>query len=111
LSTGTAAATTESQSNWELAASYKFGSNNIGAYYLKNGDLGARTATGAKMYSFRYGYKFFKDTELYAAYAKLDNDTNGNYTTLGSGTTVGAQSAGTVGRSQSGFGIGLIQAF
>lgn len=112
LSVGTAAAKTESQSNWELSANYKSGSSNIGAFYIKNGNLGARANTGAHMYSFRYGYKLFKDTELYGAYAKLNNDIGANYSTLGTtAATVGAVSAATVGSSQSGFGVGLIHAF
>lgn len=113
LSVGTAAATTESQTNWELSASYKVGDNNLGAFYNKNGNLGDRANTGAKMYSFRYGYQFFKSTELYVAYAKLNNDASANYTMLGTtASTVGTVAAATtLGRSQSGLGIGLIHSF
>lgn len=42
LSVGTAAATSESQSNLELAGNYKLGNSNLGAFYVKNGNLGAR---------------------------------------------------------------------
>ena len=113
LSVGTAAATSESQRNWELAANYKFGNSNIGAFYVKNGNLGARANTGADMVSLRYGYSFSKRTELYGAYTRLGNDASANYSTLGTtAATVGAVGAATTaGTSQSGFGLGMIHTF
>ena len=113
LSVGTAAATSESQRNWELSGSYKFGNSNIGAFYAKNGNLGARANTSADMYSLRYGYSFSKRTELYGAYTRLNNDASANYSTLGTtAATVGAvAAAATAGTNQSGFGVGMIHTF
>jgi len=111
LSVGTAAATTESQSNLELAGNYKLGNSNLGAFYVKNGNLGARANTGADMYTLRYGYNFSKHTELYGAYTRLSNDASANYSTLTATAigTVGA--ASTNGSTQTGLGIGMIHLF
>jgi predicted porin len=111
LSVGTAAATTESQSNWELAGNYKLGNSNLGAFYVKNGNMAARANTGADMYTLRYGYNFSKRTELYGAYTRLSNDANANYSTLTATAigTVGA--ASTNGSTQTGLGIGIIHSF
>lgn len=111
LSVGTAAATSESQSNLELAGNYKLGNNNLGAFYVKNGNLGARANTGADMYTLRYGYNFSKHTELYGAYTRLSNDASANYSTLTATAigTVGA--ASTNGSTQTGLGIGMIHLF
>jgi predicted porin len=111
LSVGTAAATSESQSNLELAGNYKLGNSNLGAFYVKNGNLGARANTGADMYTLRYGYNFSKRTELYGAYTRLSNDANANYSTLTATAigTVGA--ASTNGSTQTGLGIGMIHLF
>ena len=111
LSVGTAAATSESQSNWELAGNYKLGNSNLGAFYVKNGNLGARANTGADMYTLRYGYNFSKRTELYGAYTRLSNDASANYSTLTATAigTVGA--ASTNGSTQTGLGIGMIYLF
>ena len=111
LSVGTAAATTESQSNLELAGNYKLGNSNLGAFYVKNGNLGARANTGADMYTLRYGYNFSKHTELYGAYTRLSNDASANYSTLTATAigTVGA--ASTNGSTQTGLGIGMIYLF
>ena len=111
LSVGTAAATTESQSNWELVGNYKLGNSNLGAFYVKNGNMAARANTGADMYTLRYGYNFSKRTELYGAYTRLSNDANANYSTLTATAigTVGA--ASTNGSTQTGLGIGIIHSF
>ena len=111
LSVGTAIATSESQSNWELAGKYKLGDSNLGAFYVKNGNLGARVNTGADMYTLRYGYNFSKRTELYGAYTRLSNDASANYSTLTATAigTVGA--ASTNGSTQTGLGIGMIHSF
>lgn len=111
LSVGTAAATTESQSNWELAGNYKLGNSNLGAFYVKNGNMAARANTGADMYTLRYGYNFSKRTELYGAYTRLSNDASANYSTLTATAigTVGA--ASTNGSTQTGLGIGIIHSF
>lgn len=111
LSVGTAAATSESQSNLELAGNYKLGNSNLGAFYVKNGNLGARANTGADMYTLRYGYNFSKCTELYGAYTRLSNDASANYSTLTATAigTVGA--ASTNGSTQTGLGIGMIHLF
>lgn len=111
LSVGTAAATSESQSNLELAGNYKLGNSNLGAFYAKNGNLGARANTGADMYTLRYGYNFSKRTELYGAYTRLSNDASANYSTLTATAigTVGA--ASTNGSTQTGLGIGMIHLF
>lgn len=111
LSVGTAAATTESQSNLEVAGNYRLGNSNLGAFYVKNGNLGARANTGADMYTLRYGYNFSKRTELYGAYTRLSNDASANYSTLTATAigTVGA--ASTNGSTQTGLGIGMIYLF
>ena len=111
LSVGTAAATSESQSNWELAGNYKLGNSNLGAFYVKNGNLGARANTGADMYTLRYGYNFSKRTELYGAYTRLSNDASANYSTL-TATAIGTVgTASTNGSTQAGLGIGMIHLF
>lgn len=111
LSVGTAAATSESQSNWELAGNYKLGKNNLGAFYVKNGNLGARANTGADMYTLRYGYNLARNIELYGAYTRLSNEASANYSTL-TATAIGAVGAATTnGSTQTGLGLGMIYSF
>lgn len=111
LSVGTAAATTESQSNWELAGNYTFGKSSLGAFYVRNGNLGVRANTGADMYTLRYGYNFSRRTELYGAYTRLSNDASANYSTL-TATAIGTVGAATTsGSTQTGLGIGMIHSF
>jgi predicted porin len=111
LSVGTAVATSESQGNWELAGQYKFGSSNLGAFYVRNGNLGARPNTGADMYTLRYGYNFAKYIELYGAYTRLGNDASANYSTL-TATAIGTVGAATTnGSTQTGLGMGMIYSF
>ena len=112
LRAGTAVATEETQYNWELAASYKFDKSTLGAFYANNSNLGTRANTSANMYSLRYGYNYDKRTELYGAYTRLQNDASANYSTLGTTAgTIGALAAGTLGTTQTGFGVGIIHSF
>ncbi len=104
LSTATAATTTGSQSNWELAGKYKFGASTLGAFYAQNGDFNGLANTGATMVSLRYGYNFSKRTELWAAYTNLKNDS-------ATKTYKSVLTPGSLGSTESGFGLGLSHTF
>jgi len=104
LTTATAATTTGSQSNWELTGKYKFGASTLGAFYAQNGDFNGVANTGAKMVSLRYGYNFSKRTELWAAYTNLKNDS-------ATKTYKAVLTPGSLGATESGFGLGLSHTF
>lgn len=91
-----------SQTNMELAGSYKIDNINLGASFAKNGNYNGVSNTGAKQISLRYGYNFSKLTEMYAAYTSLTNDTAANY---------GFYPTKAAGSKQSGLGFGMIHSF
>lgn len=93
---------TASQSNMELAGSYKIDNINLGAAFAKNGNYNGVSNTGAKQLTLRYGYNFSKLTELYAAYTSISNDTGANY---------GFYPTKAAGSKQSALGLGLIHSF
>ncbi|MDD3884361.1 MAG: porin [Gallionella sp.] len=105
LSTGVVATnTTGSQNNWELTGKYKFGASTLGAFYAQNGDFNGVANTGAKMVSLRYGYNFSKRTELWAAYTNLKNDS-------ATKAYKSVLTPGSLGATESGFGLGLSHTF
>jgi predicted porin len=91
-----------SQSNVELAGSYKIGNSNLGAAFAKDGNYNGVSNTGAKQLTLRYGYNFSKPTELYVAYTSISNDTAASY-----GFFPGA----ATGSKQTALGLGLIHSF
>ncbi|MDD2684956.1 MAG: porin [Gallionella sp.] len=103
MSTGTASGISAGQNNLEISGKYKIGSSTIGALYAKNGNLGAVAASGAKMFSLRYGYNLSKRTELWAAYSTIKNDTAAKYGFF--------QGTAVAGSTDSGFGMGLSHSF
>lgn len=107
LSNTVAGAASQNRAAWELAGKYTIGLSNIGASYVKAGNLGGVANTGARQVSLRYGYNFSKRTEAYAMYSSLKNDTAAKYD-FSNG--VGAIN-GNANASLSGFGAGLIHTF
>ncbi|HEX5337437.1 MAG TPA: porin [Gallionella sp.] len=105
---GTTAGVSSSRNAWELAGKYSFGASNIGASYVKAGNLsGVANPSGAKQLSLRYGYSFSKRTEMYGIYSSLKNDAAANYN-LSAGTAIANSAAGA---SLSGFGVGMVHSF
>ena len=90
---------------WNLSARYNMGQVYIVGTYGQAGDFGAND-TGAKMYGLGAGYNFSRRTGVYASYAKVDNDTAGEYglTAGGKGKRVAASDSGA---DVSGFQIGV----
>jgi len=108
LDNKTAAAVTTKRTSWELMGEYAVGANNFGLTYAVAGNLGGVAATGAKNLSVKYGYKFSKRTEIFAAYTALTNDASAAYN-FNHGPM--ATTAGTVGAKLSGFGVGMVHSF
>ncbi len=98
--------TTASRTGFELATSYKLDKNNFGLSYVKLGNMGAATKTGANQISLRYGYDLSKRTQAFAMYSALSNDTAGQY-----GLSAGQNIASAAGAKLSGFGAGLQHSF
>lgn len=104
------AATSGTVTGTELMASYKIGTNSLGASYVVMGDNSATTGganTGANQLLLRYGYTFSKRTELFAAYTALANKSSGTYG-FSSGT---AFSGATAGSKLTGLGLGVVHSF
>ncbi len=102
----TATVTSASRKNIELAGLYKLGAHNIGASFVKSGDLGSIKDTGATQLSLRYGYNFSKRTEAFAMYSALTNKTYGQFN-FSAGNTI----TSSAGAKLSGFGAGVIHSF
>jgi len=90
------AGTTKERPAWNLAGEWMMGGpHSLRVGYAQADDLDINGATqassGAKQYQVRYNYAFSKRTAGYAAYVKVDNDTNGTFNltglTAGSSTT------------------------
>jgi predicted porin len=104
--TAAAAVITAKRSNFELAGLYKMGPHNVGATFVKAGDLGSFKDTGATQLSLRYGFNFSKRTEAFAMYSAVSNKTYGQYN-FSAGNTI----ASSAGAKLSGFGAGVIHSF
>ncbi|MEO1750863.1 porin [Thiofaba sp. EF100] len=99
------------QSVWGAGASYTFGNNVVKAQYYKANDISGTTDTGANMFAVGYDYKLSKQTTLYAAYAKTDNDaatTAYNVSKAGHGDYM---SVGVAGGNASAFSVGVMHKF
>jgi len=99
-------AATSKRNAWELMGEYAVGANNFGLTYAVAGNMGATAASGAKNLSVKYGYKFSKRTEIFAAYTALSNDTAGTYN-----FNHGSLSGSAAGAKLSGFGVGMVHSF
>ena len=93
------------QQNAELAAQVKLGTSTLAVSYAQAGATDV-TATGATQATVRYGYKFSKRTEAFAAYTSLKNDTAGTFGFNGA-VAYGNQAGST----QTAVGAGLIHSF
>lgn len=116
---GVAPAVSMARNAFELTGKTAFGAHNIGAAYVKAGDLsnaaavaggGLAPVPGATQVSLRYGYKISKRTELFAMYSsvknKIDaaNNLSGNYGFSASSNVTNSKPGAT----QTGLGAGLI---
>lgn len=89
-----------------LGAAYTAGSNTFKAqwYRADESDAGA-DSDGADMYAIGWDHALSKSTSVYAQYAALDNDDNGNWSLGGSGH--GEVAVPTTGEEASGFSGGI----
>jgi len=99
---------------WNLAGEWRMGGpHSLRVGYAQADDVevnGATSAsTGAKQYQVRYNYAFSKRTAGYAAYVKMDNDTNGTFNLTG--LTAGSAAAVTPGDSADVIAFGLSHSF
>ena len=69
---------TDSRNAYLLSARYNMGQTFLMGMYGSAGDFNG-SDTGATYYGVGAGYNFSRRTSVYAAYAALDNDTNGEY--------------------------------
>ncbi|WP_413438447.1 porin [Sulfuriferula sp. GW1] len=92
-----------------LGAAYKMASNTIKAQFYKAGNLGNQSDSGAKMYAIGFDHALSKRTTAYLAYARTNNDTNGQFSAFGGGH---GDNPGTIkGDNPSGFSVGMIHNF
>lgn len=93
-----------------VAATYKFGSNDVKLALSKAGNTGNATATGAKQMSVGFDHDLSKATSVYVQYTKISNDTNATYGISTAGTTL---QTGTVvaGKSVTGMILGVKHSF
>jgi predicted porin len=69
------------RNNYTLGAAVKAGSNGtVKAQYARAGDLGSTPSSSAKQWALGYDHAWDKNTTLYVAYAKTQNDANAKYT-------------------------------
>ncbi|MEO5573612.1 MAG: porin [Gammaproteobacteria bacterium] len=92
---------------WYLGAAYKFGNNALKAAYATADDVDAGDDTGADYYALGLYHTFSKRTEVYALYAKVNND---DLATYGLGFP-NATSAASSGASAPAFGGDDVSAF
>lgn len=88
------------QNNFELAGSYKMGPSVLAATYVKAGKSSAAN-TAATLVSLRYGYKFSKRTEVFAAYSSLKNEKAASY----------ALAHTAAGSTENVAGVGIVHSF
>ena len=99
---------------WNLAGEWMMGGpHSLRVGYAQADDFEINGATqassGAKQYQVRYNYAFSKRTAGYAAYVKVDNDTNGTFNLTG--LTAGSIGAVTPGDSADVIAFGLSHSF
>ncbi len=100
------------RTTWGLGASYAIGSAVIKAQYYNADAIGGTAGSGATMYALGADYILGKQTTVYVAYAKTDNDTNANFAVNGPSAGVHRDFvAPATGKDPSGFSIGMIQKF
>ena len=105
ITVNTAATTSYSQSNTEVAAQYKLGASSLAASYAIAGATSAEN-TGATQATLRYGFSLSKRAELFAAYTNLKNDTAGAYGFNGAVTF-----GNNLGSTQTAVGTGMVVSF
>ncbi|OGS90453.1 MAG: hypothetical protein A2Z95_04415 [Gallionellales bacterium GWA2_60_18] len=104
--TTVASTATVSRNAWELSGKYKMGNSNFSAYYTRANDTSGTADSGATQFALRYGNNLSKHTELWGAYTRLDNDTNGQYAFANN-----AFGAATADATLSALGMGMIHSF
>lgn len=103
----TALTTNYTQKNMELVGQFSItDKDTIALSYAKAGKTDVAN-TGANQVSLRLGHNFSKNSEIFAAYTSIKNETAGAYNTTASTAFGGATTGATV----SAFGVGLIQSF
>jgi len=103
---------------WNLAGEWQIGAGAIRVGYALADDTDVNGATvnssGAKQYQIGYWHNLSKRTKAYAAYVKLDNDSNGiyNLTGLSAGSSLSAANLGVFpGDSADAVAVGLFHSF
>lgn len=100
--------TMSKSSGWSVSASAPFGKHKIYASYTDLDDK-SKLNKDAKLFGFGYSYDLYENTKLYAAWGKVDNDTNASYSLADGGDLVGVVSA--PGISASGYMVGMNVSF
>jgi predicted porin len=96
-------------------ANYSMGAITLKANYLRAGDYKGSTDSGAKQFSIGADYALSKRTTVYALYAKVTNDNNDGYFSMGIGggtsDRIDVNANGNAGDDVSAFGIGVKHSF
>lgn len=96
---------------WYLALSHKIGSNTFRIAYAQADDNDTGANTGADWYAAGLAHRLSGRTELYALYARTDNDSLARYGLGTSGTSGAVGSPALGGRDLSTFSIGVNHRF
>lgn len=98
---------------WGAGAAYSFGNSTFkGQYYQADKVDGTSYDNGADLWTVGYDYKLSKQTNVYAAYGAMSNETGGGDYVLASGTAHG-ETAGltTNGEDTNSFSVGVVHKF
>ena len=92
-----------------MAASYAFGNSAIKGFWGMADDIEKVKDSGAYMYGVGYDYNLSKRTTLYAMYAGINNERNGDYGLWGGQGLNSAYKAD--GHNVNGYSLGVIHKF
>ena len=92
---------------WMLNAGYAMGPITLKAMYMNADDRDGTNNTGATQWNLGVDYALSKRTIVQVVYANLDNDSGAGYQ-LGQGGNI---VAGSSGKDQSGFALGVRHSF
>lgn len=104
------AATRIDRDAWYAMLTHKKGNNTLRVAYARAGDNDAAADSGASWWTAGVGHRLSGRTELYALYARTDNERNARYG-IGTGGSSGAVGAAAIGQDPSTFSIGVNHRF
>jgi predicted porin len=96
--------------DWTLGGKYTMGANDFKLAYTRSGNWGDFSNSGAHQIAVGLDHNMSKRTKVYAQYVKLSNDTDGNFSLNGAGST-GSVMTSAVDAAPSAFSLGMRHTF